>query len=234
MGKKIDISKCFLFPSGVEITITSPFGMRLHPITKTEKLHEGVDLASSKPMTAICAFADGEVIGIRDSVAGYSEKQTGGNYVYIRHNEHFVTKYYHLSRGSVSVKRGDKISAGTRIGIMGATGMATGVHLHFQLEKDGVPIDPVPFIMGESGFVDKPTRKSITLMKVSKGVKSTDVKLLQYLLFLHGKSIALDGIFGVKTQNAVKEFQRENGLVDDGIVGVLTWAKLFDFDIKIM
>lgn len=235
MSEKIDISKCLIFPSDVQISMTSPFGMRVHPITKNQTMHEGVDLASSETVTPICAFANGEVIGTRNSVSGYSEKQTGGNYVYIKHDEHFVTKYYHMAYGSVCVKKGDKVFAGQDIGLMGKTGLATGQHLHFQLEKDGVPIDPVPFILGESKIVeDVSQRKTITLLKVWKNSKSTDVKLLQYLLFLHGKSLALDGIFGAKTQEAVKEFQKENGLEADGVVGVLTWTKLLDFDVKVI
>lgn len=235
MSEKIDISKCSIFPSGVMISITSPFGMRIHPVTKKEKLHEGVDLASGEPVTPVCAFADGEVIGIRNTVIGYTEKQTGGNYVYIRHDDHTVTRYYHLSYGSVSVKKGDKVFRGEEIGIMGATGMVTGKHLHFQIEIDDKPVDPVPFILGDITFIkDVSERKTITLLKLSKGSKSTDVRFLQYLLFLHGKSLAFDGVFGAKTQSAVKDFQKESGLDADGVVGVLTWTKLLDFNIKVI
>ena len=69
-----------------------------------------------------------------------------GNRVEIDHGNGYATSYSHLARFAPSVKRGDCVAAGTVIGQVGATGLVAGPHLHFEVSRDGEPIDPVPLL----------------------------------------------------------------------------------------
>lgn len=126
--------KGFLYPVP-EPYVTSPFGMRVHPVTGIYKLHDGMDLAANcgAPITAA---ASGVVL---------KSEYNGpyGNQVQIDNGGGFVTSYSHLT--SSVVKVGDVIEAGAPIGNAGATGLVTGCHLHFMTTLDGVPLDPMGF-----------------------------------------------------------------------------------------
>ena len=113
--------------------VTSTFGMRLHPFLHAWKMHEGVDYGA--PIgTPIRAVGDGVV-----DFAGW---QNGyGNVVEIRHTIHRSTLYAHMSR--IDVKRGQHVEQGQHIGAVGATGWATGPHLHFEVRVDGVQENPL-------------------------------------------------------------------------------------------
>lgn len=133
--------------------VTSPFGWRVDPVTgEGNGQHKGIDLVlwvGYSTVAPICAAWDGVVTFVRNSVNGFSKTQSAGNYVIIDHGDGVVTKYYHLGKGTVAVKCGETVTAGQQIGYMGSTGYSTGAHLHFQLEINGVPVDPYPFITGE-------------------------------------------------------------------------------------
>ncbi|MFL6071266.1 MAG: peptidoglycan DD-metalloendopeptidase family protein [Actinomycetes bacterium] len=115
--------------------ITSPFGMRMHPILHTYKLHSGTDFAGGD--SSIHAAAAGTVVRATYDVAY-------GNYVVIWHGqtagESVATLYAHCS--SLRVSEGDRVHVGQWIGNIGATGYTTGPHLHFEVRIDGRPIDP--------------------------------------------------------------------------------------------
>ena len=112
--------------------VTSTFGMRLHPFLHAWKMHEGVDYGA--PIgTPIRAVGDG-VIDFAGWQNGY------GNVVEIRHSIHRSTLYAHMSR--IDVKRGQHVEQGQHIGAVGATGWATGPHLHFEVRVDGVQENP--------------------------------------------------------------------------------------------
>ena len=96
--------------------------------------------------SGIGAAWDGRVTAVRDTMDGFSARESAGNYVIIDHGGGVVTKYYHLERGTAAVAAGERVYAGQYIGMMGASGYVTGAHLHFQLEIDGVPVDPAPYI----------------------------------------------------------------------------------------
>lgn len=113
-------------------TITSPFGEREHPITKKPDFHTGVDIEQVKG-TSIKAFADG-VVETADS------SDTAGNYLVITHKSGITSLYMHCDK--LAVKAGDTVKAGQVIATVGNTGSSTGTHLHFELQKDGVPFDP--------------------------------------------------------------------------------------------
>ena len=108
--------------------VTSPFGMRFHPIYKVNRMHNGIDIAdgSSPPVVA----AKGGKVSYAGFVEGY------GNFVAIDHEtENMQTGYAHLAPNSLTVKVGDTVSAGQQIGVMGTTGDSTGVHLHFEIRS---------------------------------------------------------------------------------------------------
>lgn len=112
--------------------VTSGFSMRMHPILQTWRAHLGVDYGAPTG-TAVQAVGDGVV----DS-AGW---QNGfGNVIHVRHANDRVTVYAHLSR--VDVKKGQRVEQGQKIGAVGATGWATGPHLHFEFRVKGQHQDP--------------------------------------------------------------------------------------------
>ncbi|MGC9163271.1 MAG: M23 family metallopeptidase [Thiomonas sp.] len=112
--------------------ITSPFGMRLHPVRGVREMHEGVDYAAHIG-TPVPSVADGRVkfAGVQ---AGY------GQVVKIAHPGGFETVYAHLS--SIAVKPGQKVSQGDLIGKTGNSGTSTGPHLHFEFHAAGRLVDP--------------------------------------------------------------------------------------------
>lgn len=116
--------------------VSSPFGMRTHPITGQRKLHTGMDIAAPSG-TPVKAPADGRV-----SFAGYNS--VNGNYVVIKHGEGRSTLYAHLA--SSSVHAGEQVEAGDVIGKVGSTGMSTGPHLHFEVQENGRPVNPATYL----------------------------------------------------------------------------------------
>lgn len=113
--------------------VTSGFSMRMHPIHNTWKAHLGVDYG---------APTGTPVRSVGEGVVEFAGSQNGfGNVVYINHGKGHTTVYAHLSR--INVKRGDRVSQGQHVGAVGATGWATGPHLHFEFRINGVHKDPI-------------------------------------------------------------------------------------------
>lgn len=133
LDKYIDSIPTFVPAKGL---ITSPFGMRNHPIQKVYKIHEGVDIASAKG-DPIFAAASGTV-----EFAGYSSGY--GYNVKIDHKNGFRTIYGHSSR--LLVKKGDIITKGQKIALVGSTGNSTGPHLHFEIRIGNTPVDPTEYV----------------------------------------------------------------------------------------
>lgn len=124
-------------PSGVSIPssvrISSEFGWRSDPFDQQIRFHHGVDLAASSG-TPIRAFQAGQVV--------YSGKMGNcGNTVIVEHQNGYRSLYAHALENHVQV--GDVVSEGQILGLIGNTGRSTGSHLHFELQKDGVKIDPL-------------------------------------------------------------------------------------------
>lgn len=113
--------------------VTSGFAMRLHPILNTWRKHKGVDYGAPTG-TPVRSVADG-VVDFAGWQSGY------GNVVSIKHDGDKSTLYAHLSR--INVKLGQKVSQGEYVGAVGATGWATGPHLHFELKVKGEHKDPL-------------------------------------------------------------------------------------------
>jgi murein DD-endopeptidase MepM/ murein hydrolase activator NlpD len=116
--------------------ITSPFGMRMHPVYGRPILHAGIDIAAATG-TTIAAAADGRVI-----VAG--TQGDCGKMVALDHHGGLSTIYCHMSQIFVGV--GQDVQRGQAIGAVGMTGDATGPHVHFQVMQDGHPVDPMSFL----------------------------------------------------------------------------------------
>lgn len=114
--------------------ISSGFGMRRHPVLNRMRGHKGVDYAAPTG-TPIRATADGMVQTI-GSQRGY------GNTIVLEHHGQYTTLYAHMSRFASNLRRGSKVSQGDVIGYVGATGLATGPHLHYEFRVAGNPIDP--------------------------------------------------------------------------------------------
>ncbi len=125
-----------------EPRVTSPFGMRTHPITGVYKLHDGTDFATACG-TPIRASAAGRV-----SDAG--SRGAYGLQVTLEHgvvgDTAMTTSYSHLSR--LAVSPGQSVRSGSTIGFAGTTGSSTGCHLHFMLYADGGVVDPMPRLPG--------------------------------------------------------------------------------------
>lgn len=112
--------------------INSPFGSRFHPVLKRRIFHQGID--TPVRYEAAYAAADGTV-STAGSMSGY------GLIVIIKHANGYETRYAHMSK--LSVRSGQKVKAGDRIGTTGATGRVTGPHLHFEIRKNGKALNPM-------------------------------------------------------------------------------------------
>lgn len=117
-------------------SITSPFGNRVSPTTGASTYHQGVDLDTGTGWPVVAAKA-GRVV-----VAGYGS--AAGNYVKIDHGDGVSSIYMHLN--SYCVSAGQMVSAGQNIGTTGATGVATGDHLHFGIAVNGVYVNPCNYV----------------------------------------------------------------------------------------
>lgn len=112
--------------------VTSYFGMRYHPIYRDYRRHTGIDIGL--PTGSYIYAADGGRVTFTGSKGGY------GTTIMIDHGENITTLYAHLSK--IYVKVGDMVFKGEKIGASGNTGVTTGPHLHFEVRKNGIPIDP--------------------------------------------------------------------------------------------
>lgn len=129
------LKKAFLKSPLAFTRISSGFSIRKHPILGKWKQHTGVDFAAPTG-TAIRASGDGSVdfVGTQN---GY------GNIVILKHWNGYSTAYAHMSRFASGLRKGDKVSQGDVIGYVGATGWATGPHLHYEFRVNNQPRDPM-------------------------------------------------------------------------------------------
>ena len=119
--------------------VTSGFGMRYHPIFKTLRQHTGVDITAPRG-TPVYATADG-VVSAKQTYSGY------GICVVINHGFSYETLYAHLSRRTVRI--GQKVKRGELIGYVGTTGISIGPHLHYEVLKNGKPVNPVYYFVSD-------------------------------------------------------------------------------------
>ncbi len=126
------------FKRPVAGAISSLFGMRRDPFTGEREMHRGVDIAAPHG-TEIYPAADGVVV-----FSGY--RKGYGNTVEIRHGNGVLTRYAHCHKSFV--KQGDAVKIRDPIGQSGSSGRSTGPHLHFEVIKDGLSVDPIRFFAG--------------------------------------------------------------------------------------
>ncbi len=116
--------------------ITSPFGARTDPFLGRPAMHTGIDLKDG--MGAGVKSTAGGRVAFAGQAGGY------GNMVEIDHGNGLSTRYAHLSQ--IDVAEGQAVGKGEIVGRVGATGRATGPHLHYEVRIDGEPVDPVRFL----------------------------------------------------------------------------------------
>ena len=119
--------------------LTSPFGMRVHPVLGYKRMHNGIDLACAQG-TPIYATRAGKVTASSYQAGG------AGYYVSINHLDGFSSIYMHMTHFVVSA--GQSVAAGQLIGYVGSTGISTGPHLHFGISYAGTYVNPLAYIYG--------------------------------------------------------------------------------------
>lgn len=156
-------AKAFL-RSPVEFSrVSSGFGGRFHPIFKNWRAHTGVDFAAPSG-TRVIAAADGTVVAAGPR-GGY------GNAVEVRHGGSITTLYAHLSGFAKGVRTGSRVRQGEPIGFVGATGYATGPHLHYEFKIGGVHQDPMRVALPKAEPV--PERLKAEFTQVANQARST-------------------------------------------------------------
>ncbi len=116
--------------------LSSGFGYREHPTVGEERFHYGIDLAADTG-TAITCFADGQVTAV-------GESSSYGKYCIVDHEGGYTTLYAHCSR--ITAHAGTEVSGGEKIAEVGETGIATGPHLHFELQREGKYLNPIYYV----------------------------------------------------------------------------------------
>lgn len=228
------------WPVGRSINPNGKYGWRIHPITGTRRFHTGVDVGGTYPVTAA---ADGTVVHVGWNPRG------GGHTVVINHGD-IHTAYFH-GREATKLKRGERVKAGQFIYTSGATGVATGPHLHFEVRRSraqATHMDPMPFLEGDAPKPPAPSPGFPNL--VVDGVLGPRTWSAWQVILLRdwGYSGRIDGVAGPLTIQAVqrsvqpfnyrgpingnlgpntrKGVQRRLGVKDDGIWGRITISAL--------
>ncbi len=116
----------------------SGYGIRLHPVHKVKKLHQGIDFTAPKG-TDIQATGDGKVIRVENRRKGY------GKNVIIDHGYGYKTLYAHMQK--TVVKKGELVKKGQKIGVVGSTGTSTAPHLHYEVRLNGRAINPIDYCL---------------------------------------------------------------------------------------
>lgn len=116
--------------------ISSPYGYRIHPITKEYAFHAGLDIAAPEGTQVLASFA-GTVMD-----TGYH--QNLGQYVKLRHADESISLYGHLSK--ISVQKDQSVTTAQKIGEVGSTGRSTGPHLDYSLRRAGKTVDPMDYL----------------------------------------------------------------------------------------
>jgi murein DD-endopeptidase MepM/ murein hydrolase activator NlpD len=119
-------------------TITSPYGNRTHPIHGGTRMHNGLDIGA--PQGANIVAAESGVVSMASYYGGY------GYTVIIEHGDNTRTLYAHIRSGGIKVSEGESVSRGQKIAEVGSTGSSTAPHLHFEVHKNGQPVNPAPYI----------------------------------------------------------------------------------------
>jgi len=146
--------------------LSSPFGMRKHPIDGFNKMHRGTDFAA--PMgTPIMASGDGVI-----KKAGWCGG--GGNCVKIRHNSTYQTIYAHMSKFARGIKTGVRVKQGQTIGYVGSTGKSTGPHLHYEVIVNGKKVNSQKLKLPSGKILKGKERKIFETKKIKLDVLKSE------------------------------------------------------------
>ena len=146
--------------------LSSPFGMRKHPIDGFNKMHKGTDFAA--PMgTPIMASGSGTI-----KKAGWCGG--GGNCVVIRHNSTYQTVYAHMSKFAKGIKKGVRVKQGQTIGYVGSTGKSTGPHLHYEVIVNGKKINSQTLKLPSGKILKGDERKIFETKKIKLDVLKSE------------------------------------------------------------
>ena len=146
--------------------LSSPFGMRKHPIDGFNKMHKGTDFAA--PMgTPIMASGDGTI-----KKAGWCGG--GGNCIVIRHNSTYQTVYAHMSKFASGMKKGIRVKQGQIIGFVGSTGKSTGPHLHYEVIVNGKKINSQTLKLPSGKILKGKNRKLFETKKIKLDVLKSE------------------------------------------------------------
>ena len=146
--------------------LSSPFGMRKHPIDGFNKMHRGTDFAA--PMgTPIMASGDGVV-----KKAGWCGG--GGNCVVIKHNSTYQTIYAHMSKFAKGIKSGIRVKQGQTIGYVGSTGKSTGPHLHYEVVVNGKKVNSQKLKLPSGKILKGEERKTFETKKIKLDVLKSE------------------------------------------------------------
>ena len=146
--------------------LSSPFGMRKHPIDGFNKMHRGTDFAA--PMgTPIMASGDGVI-----KKAGWCGG--GGNCVVIRHNSTYQTVYAHMSKFANGIRSGVRVKQGQTIGYVGSTGKSTGPHLHYEVIVNGKKINSQKLKLPSGKILKGDERKLFETKKIKIDVLKSE------------------------------------------------------------
>jgi murein DD-endopeptidase MepM/ murein hydrolase activator NlpD len=114
--------------------VSSPFGWRIHPVLGVRRFHRGIDYAAA-PGTPVRAAADGVIDDI-------GRRGNYGRYIRVSHDDHVATAYAHLEGSAPRLKVGSPVRRGQIIGYVGASGLATGPHLYYEVLVDHRQVNP--------------------------------------------------------------------------------------------
>ena len=146
--------------------LSSPFGMRKHPIDGFNKMHKGTDFAA--PLgTPIMASGDGVIIKV-----GWCGG--GGNCVKIRHNKTYQTVYAHMSKFAAGIKKNLRVKQGQIIGYVGSTGKSTGPHLHYEVIVNGKKVNSQKLKLPSGKILSGDMRKFFETQKIKINVLKSE------------------------------------------------------------
>lgn len=216
------------------------------------KNHNGIDFVSRQNNMNVTDY----IIAIDDGVVTISKYSlSAGYYIQIKHNNGYTTRYLHLKKDSLKVKKGDKVKKGQVIGYMGNTGNSSGAHLHFDVHNGKSYVDPVPFLQGTAdletnhyqefvegvqratgskvdGKAGKETLSNTITVSAKKNRKHEVVEIIQKYLYVQGYTEVgkADGIAGKDFTKATKHYQKDFGCPVDGEITAKkkTWKKLLE------
>jgi|GEM_PF-1464827 len=194
-------SRLFSGPLSGPLLVTSPFGMRFHPVTHTFLNHEGVDLHA--PMNSrVSVIADGQVLE-----TGYGP--LSGFFITVSHANGWRSRYLHLN--TINVQKGQQLKQGDVIALSGASGRTTGPHLHLELSHNQQAIDPMSML---SRLPERPTASPATpFMPESPPVPPSEQESKPTITLVSGEGNDLQ--IGVRIGNKTA-FYRLNEPVEQG------------------